>query len=61
MNMLKAPIDMGIVSACNTIAHAVGLKTIAEFVETSDIQDALAKLGVDYGQGYGIARPAPLQ
>lgn len=61
LNMLKAPIDMGIVSACNTIAHAVGLKTIAEFVETSDIQDALAKLGVDYGQGYGIARPAPLQ
>ena len=61
LNMLEDPIDMGIVNACNTIAHAAGLKTIAEFVETPEIQAALAELGVDYGQGYGIARPAPLE
>ncbi len=61
LNMLEDPIDMGIVNACNTIAHAAGLKTIAEFVETPEIQAALAELGVDYGQGYGIAKPAPLE
>ncbi|WP_257900363.1 putative bifunctional diguanylate cyclase/phosphodiesterase [Marinobacter sp. F4206] len=59
-NLLADPIDMGIVDACNRIGHAAGLKTIAEFVETDEVKECLRKLGLDYAQGYGIAKPAPL-
>lgn len=61
LNMLDNSIDRGIVESCNQIAHAAGLITIAEFVENDRIREALARIGVDYAQGYGIARPAPLQ
>jgi len=59
-NMLDDPMDLAIVSACNAIAHSAGLKTVAEFVENSAIEDCLRQLGVDYGQGYGIDKPKPM-
>ncbi|MDK9556204.1 EAL domain-containing protein [Marinobacter sp. M216] len=59
-NMTADPIDMGIVDACNRIGHAAGLKTIAEFVETDEVKECLRQLGLDYAQGYGIAKPVPL-
>jgi EAL domain-containing protein (putative c-di-GMP-specific phosphodiesterase class I) len=37
----------------------MGLKTIAEFVENDAILAELKKIGVDYGQGYGIGEPKP--
>lgn len=60
LNMLENSIDRGIVSSCNQIAHAAGLETIAEFVEHDGIRDALTSIGVDFAQGFGIARPSPL-
>lgn len=60
LNMLENSIDHGIVSSCNQIAKAAGLETIAEFVEHDRIRAALAGIGVDFAQGYGIAKPAPL-
>jgi len=59
-NMLSDPIDVGIVEACNKIGHAVGLKTIAEFVENDSIKEMLKEIGIDYAQGFGIAKPKPL-
>jgi EAL domain-containing protein (putative c-di-GMP-specific phosphodiesterase class I) len=38
----------------------MGKRTIAEFVENREILDKLCEIGVDYVQGYGIARPEPL-
>lgn len=61
LNMLENSIDYGIVSSCNQIAKAAGLATIAEFVEHDRIRSALAGIGVDFAQGYGIAKPAPLE
>ena len=49
------------VEAINQIGHVIGIQTIAEFVENNDILEALRKLGVDYAQGYAIAKPAPLE
>ncbi|MCG2580973.1 MAG: EAL domain-containing protein [Marinobacter sp.] len=59
-NLLDDPIDLGIVDACNRIAHAAGLKTVAEFVENDEIKARLVELGLDYAQGYGISKPKPL-
>jgi EAL domain-containing protein (putative c-di-GMP-specific phosphodiesterase class I) len=47
------------VEAINHIGHVMGKKTIAEFVENVQTLEALRAMGVDYGQGYGIARPIP--
>lgn len=49
-----------IVKSVNQIAHAMGMKTVAEFVENEAIQGVLQEMGVNYGQGYGIGRPVPL-
>lgn len=59
-DMLEDPMDAAIVEAINSVGHVAGLKTIAEFVETEEIRVALAKIGVDYAQGYGISLPAAL-
>ncbi len=37
-----------------------GLHTIAEFVESQEILDALQRVGVDFAQGDHIQRPEPL-
>ncbi|MBL4762481.1 MAG: EAL domain-containing protein [Gammaproteobacteria bacterium] len=54
------PIDRVMVEAINSVGHVMGLKTIAEFVENDEILNILKEIGVDYAQGYGIAKPAPL-
>jgi diguanylate cyclase (GGDEF)-like protein len=60
-DVVKNPIDRAMVEAVNQIGHAMGMKTIAEFVEDEATLGALAVIGVDYAQGYGIAKPAPLE
>jgi EAL domain-containing protein (putative c-di-GMP-specific phosphodiesterase class I) len=37
------------------------LKTIAEFVENEDIENILREIGLDFVQGYGIAKPERLE
>jgi diguanylate cyclase (GGDEF)-like protein len=53
-------ISRSIVASVNAIAHAMGMQTIAEYVENSEILAVLTDLGVDYAQGYEIAKPMPL-
>lgn len=55
------PINRAMVEAINTVGHTMGLKTIAEFVETPEIMAQLSRLGVDFAQGYLIDRPQPLE
>jgi EAL domain-containing protein (putative c-di-GMP-specific phosphodiesterase class I) len=57
--MLTNNIDFAMVKSIHEIGHVMGLKTVAEFVEDDNIKSALTRLGVDYGQGYGIAKPEP--
>ncbi len=42
------------------IAQILNITTIAEFVETQESLDHITKLGVDYGQGYLIHKPCPV-
>lgn len=38
-------------------AKKMGIKTVAEFVETQDIQNKVLELGIDYSQGYFFSEP----
>ncbi|MGE5028030.1 MAG: EAL domain-containing protein, partial [Betaproteobacteria bacterium] len=60
-DMINDPIDCAMVESINNIGHVLGIKTIAEFVENQEILDKLHAIGVDYAQGYGIAKPSPLE
>ncbi len=51
------PQDAAIAGAVIGLAHALGLKVIAEGVETSEQRDALAALDCDLVQGYLFSRP----
>ena len=56
-DMLVDPIDRAMVVAINHIGHVMEKKTIAEFVEDHKILAALREIGVDFAQGYGLAKP----
>ena len=53
----KDPIDRMFVKSIIEIAHAMELKTVAEFVENDAILQHVTELGADYGQGFGLGRP----
>ncbi len=52
--------DQILISAVVQIARSMGKRTIAEFVTNQETVDVLTALGVDYGQGFHLGRPAPL-
>lgn len=52
--------DLAMVRSINEIAHALGRRTIAEYVETPSIRARLHELGVDYVQGFGVQHPRTL-
>ncbi|MEE9336545.1 MAG: EAL domain-containing protein [Methylococcaceae bacterium] len=51
--------DMAFSEAIITMAHKLGLKVIAEGIETEQQKELLIKAGCDYGQGYLISKPLP--
>jgi len=56
-DMFAEPMNREVVSAINNIAHSLGMKTIAEFVETEGTLARLREMGVDYAQGHAVGRP----
>ncbi len=56
----KDKVSRAMVEGINYLASAIGLKTIAEFVETQVIFDIVRDLKVDYAQGYHLGRPEEL-
>jgi diguanylate cyclase (GGDEF)-like protein/PAS domain S-box-containing protein len=55
----KADASAAIVKAVVNLALALGLRTIAEGIETPEQLTAVTELGCDLGQGYFLGRPAP--
>jgi diguanylate cyclase (GGDEF)-like protein/PAS domain S-box-containing protein len=55
------PMALAMVDSINQIGHVAGMRIIAEYVENTAIRERLQALGVDYAQGYGVARPEPLE
>lgn len=59
-DMESDPMDRAMVESINHIGHVMGLKTIAEFVESEWIHERLKLIGVDYVQGNWLIEPQPL-
>ncbi len=59
-NLMFSSVDHTIVESINEVAHRLGVKTVAEYVEDDALIPVLQKAGVDYVQGYAIGRPQPL-
>jgi diguanylate cyclase (GGDEF)-like protein/PAS domain S-box-containing protein len=58
---VEDPIDFAMVRSINDIGHVMGIKTIAEFAESTAIETRMREIGVDYAQGFGISVPMPLE
>lgn len=58
-NLERDPDDMALCEAIIVMAHKLGLKVIAEGVETEAQRDLLRRAGCDYAQGYLLSRPVP--
>jgi diguanylate cyclase (GGDEF)-like protein/PAS domain S-box-containing protein len=61
INLVSTATDRLLVQAVVDIARGLGTQTVAEFVGDDETVELLRQLGVDYGQGYHLGRPAPVQ
>ena len=59
-NILREPSDLAKTRAIVLACRKIGVRTIAEFVESEEMLATLRGIGVDYVQGFGIGKPAPL-
>jgi diguanylate cyclase (GGDEF)-like protein/PAS domain S-box-containing protein len=59
-DMATDNIDYAVVEAIFHIGKVMGIKTVAESVENAETLSALRQIGVDFAQGYHLARPMPM-
>lgn len=57
-NLAETHVDQAMVQSMNQIAHALGKKTIAEFVENNQTLQLLKGYGVDFAQGNYLGIPS---
>lgn len=54
-------IDHAMVRSIHSVAEAMNIKTVAEFVENDAILQELKNIGVHYGQGMFLGAPVPIK
>jgi EAL domain-containing protein (putative c-di-GMP-specific phosphodiesterase class I) len=59
-NVADDTVDESMVKAIHQVGSAMGIETIAERVETKQVLEKLGLLGVEFAQGYYIARPTSI-
>lgn len=57
--LLDDPLDAALVEAMHNVGRLMGIKTVAEFVETAEILEKVRAIGIDYAQGYAISKGKP--
>lgn len=55
------PINKAFVESIHNISKKMGIKSTAEYVENKDIFNCVKSIGIDYAQGYHLAKPAPVK
>jgi diguanylate cyclase (GGDEF)-like protein/PAS domain S-box-containing protein len=60
-DMATSDSDRAVAESIIVMAHQLGLKVIAEGIETEQQRDLLCAAGCDYGQGFWYARAAPAE
>ncbi len=58
--MIDDPLDEAAVSCFVKVAQVIGVQTVAEFVDRSEILDRVRELGIDLAQGYHLHKPEPI-
>ncbi len=58
-NLLNSRVDRILVRNLGRMCQELGIRTVAEFVESAEIMDELQDMGVDYAQGYYLGLPSP--
>nr|WP_294863553.1 EAL domain-containing protein [uncultured Pseudogulbenkiania sp.] len=58
-DMTSTPSDRAITEAIIAMSHKLGLRVVAEGVETREQRDLLSAAGCDFGQGYWFSRALP--
>jgi diguanylate cyclase (GGDEF)-like protein len=61
LGMVDDPQDAAIVGSVVGLGRALGLRVVAEGVETPQVWQRLSQLGCDVAQGFGLARPMPAE
>ncbi len=60
-NLAPGTSELVLSEAIVVMAHKLGLKVVAEGVETESQRDLLVSIGCDYGQGYLFCKPVPAE
>ena len=61
LNLERSTSNLAIVRTTIELGHSLGLKVVAEGIETPEVWASLLRLGCDLAQGYFISRPMPAQ
>ena len=56
-NLKNDPVDQILVKSMIAVAHSLGKKTVAEYVEDAETLSLLRQYGIDYVQGYHLGEP----
>jgi len=59
-HVVANPFDRSMVEAVGKVGRALGIRTIAECVETPEVLEELKRIGIDFVQGYHTAPPRPI-
>ncbi len=60
-DLIDDPLDDAAVRCFVDVARVVGVKTVAEFVDRSELLDRVREIGIDFAQGFLLHRPEPIQ
>ncbi|GAB3190934.1 putative bifunctional diguanylate cyclase/phosphodiesterase [Hydrogenophaga aquatica] len=58
-NILNSKIDHSLVRNLTHLCQDIGIKVVAEFVESEELWQALRQIGIDFAQGYHLGLPTP--
>ncbi len=57
-NIVEDSIERRVVDSIHQIGHALGVRTVAEEVESPEVVAELVKIGIDFAQGFYFGKPA---